>query len=181
MGKYQLVNPVIVGTFNNVYSAKNSDDAAKQFWETLTSDNKYVTGNIPKFLFTLKDENSEKLYHYMVKETLEGRQANYTITHIDVDIKDDLQKKFMDKSNEIRNNADKLMDGGRRRRRYDDDDDSDSSDEDLDDLFKYIRSKKAVRPISYWWYTPSIYNIDTVFTPSFIAPLSPYVQLWIPN
>ena len=52
---------------------------------------------------------------------------------------------------------------------------------DLDDLFKYIRSKKAVRPISYWWYTPSIYNIDTVFTPSFIAPLSPYVQLWIPN
>lgn len=182
MGKYQLVNPVIVGTFSNTYSAKNSDDAAKQFWENLTSDNKYVTGNIPKFLFTMRDENSNELHHYMVKEKMEGRHANYVITNVDAKMNDKKEREFLEKSNEIRQFAENAMVGGKHRKRYDDDDSSsDSSDQDLDELFSYMRLKKAVRPISYWWYTPSIYNVDTVFTPSFVAPLSPYVQLWIAN
>jgi len=183
MGKYQLVNPVIVGTFENSYIGKNSDDAAKQFWENLTSENKYVTGNIPKFLFTLKDENTNELYHYVVKEKMEGRHADYVITHIDVNMNDNSKETFLNKSNEVRNFAENNMKGGKHRKRYDEDDSSssDSSDQDLDELFNYIRLKKAVRPISYWWYTPSIYNVNTVFTPSFVAPLSPYVQLWIPN
>lgn len=183
MGKYQLVNPVIVGTFSNSYNGKNSDDAAKQFWENLTSENKYVTGNIPKFLFTLRDEGSNELHHYMVKEKMEGRHADYVITNVDVTMNGNKQRDFLNKSNEIRQSAENAMTGGKHRKRYDDDDeldDSDSSDQDLDELFSYIRLKKAAKPISYWWYTPSIYNIDTVFTPSFVAPLSPYVQLWIP-
>lgn len=181
MGKYQLVNPVIIGTFSNTYNAKNSNDAAKQFWENLTSDNKYVNGNIPKFLFTLKDEQSN-LHHYMVKEKLEGRFANYSIVNVDVDMSNSKEQTFLQKSEEVRANAEQLMKGGKSgRKRYDDDSDSDSSDQDLDELFEYVRLKKAVRPIVYWWYTPSIYNVDSVFTPSFVAPISPYVQLWIPN
>jgi len=87
------------------------------------------------------------------------------------------------KLGEVKETAEQLMTGGAKRNRYKDDvdDDSDSSDQDLDDLFKYVRLKKAVKPIVYWWYTPSLYKIDTIFTPSFVAPISPYVQLWIPN
>lgn len=181
MGKYQLVNPVIVGTFSNSYSGKNSDDAAKQFWENLTSENKYVTGNIPKFLFTLRDENSNKLHHYIVKEKLEGRHADYIITNIDVNMDKNKERDFLNKSHEVRKSVETEMTGGKHRKRYDDDSDDSDSSKDLDELFSYIRLKKAARPISYWWYTPSIYNIDTMFTPSFVAPLSPYVQLWIPN
>lgn len=181
MVKYQLINPVIVGTFDNKYEAKTPNLAAQQFWEALTSDNKYVMGNIPKFLFTLKEENTDTLHHYMVKEKLEGgRKTNYVITNIEVEIDKGLHDKFLEKSREIRRTAENLLEGGKKhRKRYDDD--SDTSDEDLDDLFRYIRLKKSVKPISYWWYTPSIYNIDTIFTPTFVAPLSPYTQLWIPN
>jgi sulfite reductase alpha subunit-like flavoprotein len=183
MGKYQLVNPVIIGTFANTYDAKNPDEAAKNFWEKLTSDNKYVTGNIPKFLFTLKNDESSELYHYMVKEKLEGHHADYVITKVNVDISANQQRDFLKKSSEVKETAEQLMTGGAKRSRYKDDidDDSDSSDQDLDDLFKYVRLKKAVKPIVYWWYTPSLYKIDNIFTPSFVAPISPYVQLWIPN
>jgi hypothetical protein len=119
----------------------------------------------------------------MVKEKLEGRHADYIITNVDVSMNENKQRDFINKSNEVRQTAENSMTGGKHRKRYDDEDDSssDSSDQDLDELFRYIRLKKSVRPIAYWWYTPSIYDIDTVFTPSFVAPLSPYVQLWIPN
>lgn len=175
MGKYQLVNPVIIGTFSNTYDATNPSNAAKKFWENLTSDNKYITGDIPKFLFTMKNENN-KLHHFMVKEKLSGRHADYTISELNVNLPANKQKKFMNASEKVANKV--QSGGGAKNKRYDDDS---SSDEDINDLFNYVRLKKAVRPITYWWYTPSIYNDPVLFTPSFVAPISPYIQLWLPS
>ena len=77
--------------------------------------------------------------------------------------------------------------GGRKHRSRDGDlrkDDSSpsstDSDSDVDDLFKNIRLKQH-RPIVYWWYFPSVYNVDKIFTPTFVTPIAPYVQLWIPK
>jgi len=184
MKKFRLVNPVITGTFNTTYEASNSDEAAKMFWKTLTEEKKYITGNVPKFLFTLMDETGN-LFHYMVKEKAEGSYADYTIEKVDVKLSDEEEKKFLEEVEKVQKNNEKLEEketeqaGGKRRKRYDDSSSSSSdSDDDIDELFKYIRLKKANRPISYWWYTPGLYNTDSVFTPTFVAPISPYVQLW---
>lgn len=185
MGKYKLVNPVIVGTFPVNYTASVPEEAAKQFWDNLTSDNNYVTGNVPKFLFTLQDEKSNKLHHYLVKETIEGKHADYSIKEINTNVSESNLKKFLNKSNKVRQNVEGYFSGSKRggskshKKRYEDDDSSSDSD-DEDDLFKYIRLNRSIKPIVYWWFTPSIYNTKTVFTPSFVAPISPYTQLWIP-
>lgn len=182
MGKFKLVNPVIIGTFVDTYETNNADEAAKKFWDTLTTDNKYVTGNIPKFLFTLMDVSNKELFHYMVREKPEGTHADYSITKVNVEMTSQQKKEFFNEIEKVRSDSDKMMkkeqEGGKRRR-YEEDD-SDSSDSDVDDLFRYVRLRNAIKPISYWWYTPALYHVDTVFTPNFVAPISPYVQLWIP-
>jgi hypothetical protein len=182
MGKFKLVNPVIIGTFVDTYETSSSDEAAKKFWDSLTSDNKYISGNVPKFLFTLMNTSNNELHHYMVKEKPEGSHADYSISKVDVTMTSKQKKEFLNEINKVRTDSSKMLEqsGGKRRRYEDDDDDDDSSDSDVDDLFRYVRLRNAFKPISYWWYTPALYNIDTVFTPNFVAPISPYVQLWIP-
>jgi hypothetical protein len=181
MGNFKLVNPVIIGTFVDTYDTSNADQAAKKFWDTLTTDNKYVTGNIPKFLFTLMDTSSKDLFHYMVREKPEGKNADYSITKVNVEMTSQQKKEFFNEIEKIKNDSDKMLkteQAGGKRRRYEDD--SSSSESDVDDLFRYIKLRNVVKPISYWWYTPALYNIDTIFTPNFVAPISPYVQLWMP-
>jgi len=182
MGKFKLVNPVIIGTFVDTYEAGSSDEAAKKFWDSLTVDNKYISGNVPKFLFTLMDTSDNELYHYMVKEKPEGSHADYSISKVDVSMTPKDKKEFLATIDKVKEDSSKMMNqsGGKRRRYEEDDDSDDSSDSDIDDLFKYVRLRNSFKPISYWWYTPALYNIDTVFTPNFVAPISPYVQLWIP-
>lgn len=194
MGKFELINPVITGTFSNTYEAGSPDFAAQKFWESLTSDNKYVSGSIPRFYFSLMDMSNNELYHYSVKEKSENGRVDYSINQINVDIPRDTKNKFLKEIQKIKNNSQK---GGyedddkkKRRRRYKDDDSSSSSSssssstssdsDDVEAVFRHIRRKKAKRPIIHWWYAPSLYDANNIFTPSFVSPISPYVQLWIP-
>ena len=188
MGKFKLVNPVIIGTFNDTYETSSVDAAAQKFWETLTSDNKYVSGTIPKFLFSLMDTSDKELYHYMVKEKQDGSRSDYSITPVKVNIPKETKTSFLKEVQKVKNNS---QDGGahddsekektkKHRKRYEDDSSSSDSDDDVDDFFRYVRRKRAKKPIVYWWYTPAIYNVNTIFTPTFVAPVSPYVQLWMP-
>lgn len=192
MGKFKLINPVITGSFNDQYESSTAGGAAKEFWEALTSDGKYVTGNVPQFMFTLQDVSSDKLYHFLVKEQIAGSKADYSIDEINVKMSDDEKKQLFNEINKVKKDTSNLIKGeqsGGKRRRYNDDDDSSSSsssssgdsDKELHDLYKYIRLKNSVKPIVYWWYAPSIYKTNTWFTPTFVAPLSPYVQTWIPT
>jgi hypothetical protein len=187
MGKFKLVNPVILGTFSDSYDAKTVENGAQLFWENLTSDNKYITGNIPNFLFTLKDDKNN-LHHFQVKEMPSGNSASYTIEKKEMNVSNTQKENFLQEVSKVQKTSKYLKTdqsgGKKKRKRYDDSDDSDSdsdSDSDINDLFSHIRRRRE-KPIMYWWWTPSLYeSIDNMFIPSFVSPLSPYLEVWVPS
>ena len=54
-----------------------------------------------------------------------------------------------------------------------------SNDFSEDDFYHQVSSYVPVtsQPISYLYYDPLIYNLDSVFVPTFFAYLSPYVEI----
>jgi hypothetical protein len=53
--------------------------------------------------------------------------------------------------------------------KYDDEDDDDSPD-------YFIKKSYIYDPIAYWYYSPTVYNLDRLYLPTFVSPLSvPYV------
>lgn len=183
--KLQLINPVIAGSFEKTYEADVVEDAAKMFWDALAISGKYIVGNVPKFMFTMKEEGSGKLHHFVVTESVEGKNASYSIKKIDLNLSSAESKKLIDASSNAYNTALKIVnkhqEGGKRKNKYDDSSTSDSSDSDIDDLFRSIRIKSVSKPIVYWWYTPTIYKVEKIFTPTFVPSVTPlYTELWIP-
>lgn len=172
MKTYRLVNPVILGSFNDIFKSNSPNDAATQFWESLE------TNHIPQFAFTLADDD-DKLYSFSVSE---DRRGKYNINKLNTNLNSRQESKFLQESEKIRERGN--QEGGRRKRYEDENDSSSSSNyddyDDLDDLFRYIRKKRMDNQIAYWWYSPTIYSIDKVFTPTFIANSTPYVQLYFP-
>ena len=59
------------------------------------------------------------------------------------------------------------------------DDSSSSSSSSSSSTFKSkfkVKKSYVIDPISYWYYYPGLYTIDTVYLPTFVSPLSfPYV------
>lgn len=185
---YNVINPVIAGTFKTTYKSNTAKGAAKAFWENLTSNGKYISSNVPKFLFSMMDQKTNELHHFVVTEVPNGKYTDYSIDEYDPKLSSQETAQLIDESTKARQNSDKIIDeqsGGKRRKRYEDPDDDSSSDDsdsdDIDDLFRNIRLKRANRPIVYWWYSPTIYKVANIFTPSFVAPMTPYVQLYIPR
>ena len=53
--------------------------------------------------------------------------------------------------------------------KYDDEDDDDSPD-------YFVKKSYIYDPIAYWYYSPTVYNLDRLYLPTFVSPLSvPYV------
>lgn len=192
--KYTLINPVIAGSFSKTYEADNENDAAQMFWEALAVDGKYISGNVPKFLFTMKEEGTSdsKLHHFVVSETPDDKSASYSIKKLDLKLTQSETNNLVNASANAYDTAHKLarnyQEGGsshKKHKRHGDDDSSssssDSSDDDLDEMFKSIRIKSVIKPIVYWWYTPTVYKVENIFTPTFVPSVTPlYTQLWIP-
>lgn len=186
MKNYTVVNPVIYGKFKNTYEAATSLEAASGFWKELTGNN-YITNNVPHFLFTLQDDKDKSLHHFSVKEkaAAEGsKYSDYSIAEVTVKLSKKEEDEFIKEANSVKSrlSSGEIQAGGKRslsRKRYADDDSSSSSDDDID-IVDYIRIRNLTHPISYWWYAPTIYNVRTVFTPTFVSPLYPYVQTWFP-
>ncbi len=186
---FELINPVIVGTLSKTYDAENVEEAGKMFWEALTVDGKYISGNVPKFMFTLKESGTDKLHHFVVTETPDGKSASYSIKKVDVKLTNTETSNLIKASRDAYNNAHNLVkehqEGGKHKKRYEDNDDSssssDSSDDDLDDYLRSLRIKSVSKPIVYWWYAPTVYKVGNLFTPTFVPSVTPlYTQLWIP-
>lgn len=186
MGKFKLVNPVIIGSFKSTYESSNALDAAKQFWNELTENN-YITNNVPQFLFTLEDVKDKSLHHCVVKESAAGNSkfTDFNIEKVNVDLSSQQKTDFLSEVNKVTkqvNNKVNKQTGGKSRKRYKDDSSSSSDDsDDEDDYLRSIRLKRLKQPIVYWWYSPNIYGVRTIFTPTFVSPLHPYVQLWVPT
>ena len=60
---------------------------------------------------------------------------------------------------------------GGKKSKYDDDDDDDDDSPDF-----YVTKSYYYDPISYWYYSPSVYPLDYLYLPTFVSPLSfPYI------
>lgn len=188
MQTFKLVNPKIIGDFNDTINANDQRNAADTTWVNLT---KYMTKNVPRFLFTLENTETGKLHNFQVDETIQGKLANYDITELDSNLTSSQIKAFKDELARLERKTKHLinMDGGKRKHRYHGyknydsqctDDSSTSDSDDLYDKIKLIRTINSPQPIVYWWYTPLIYttySLPSIYIPTFNPPLLPYVEI----
>jgi len=173
MSNYKLINPYIEGTLVTTFTAPSQLDAACSAWETLS---KYITNTVPKFAFTLKNVNDGSLSHFIVKESLRGgKSADYKIKQLDLKLSKDIVKQFEKRLS---------MKGGKKHKKDkkdgDDEDDSSSSSSSSSEEFSAIKLHKMytkAQPITYWWYDPIVYEIESVYIPTFVAPLLPYIEV----
>lgn len=170
MSNFKLINPSLQGNIKTTVSAKEPLDAAKQIWTNLS---KYFTNDVPTFAFTIENQSGGMLHHFKVEETKNKNEATFKIESIESKLKAADLKKFKAKVDEI-----SKMKGGKKHSKKDEDDDSSSSSDGFDSLKLYKNfSKRTLQPITYWWYNPYLYNVSSVFIPTFVTPVVPYIQI----
>jgi hypothetical protein len=182
--QFELINPCIIGQLNTTYSTESALDAATQFWNDMSP---LLTNNVPKIYITLKNSN-DKLFHFKISEknNAETKTADFNIREFNTEITPKIQTAFLKEVAKVKSNKASQIEaqlGGKKKKRYQEKDsssDSDSSDSDLDDYYNFTRYKKMSQPIVYWWYTPTLYKVNTIYTPTFNIPLVPYINTWIP-
>ena len=197
MPTFKLVNPRIIGEFEDVTDAPTSGDAAENLWIRLSP---HLVKNVPKFIFTL-EQSGGTLHHFRVTESPQGKLSNYSITQLpSPDNDNDDEKTFR---NEVRHFERRLSSlrksSGGRRNRYDnneettgekcaprdghgddEDDDDTSTTEALYEKIKMLKNLNSPQPIVYVWYEPYLYRryrVGRVYFPVFNAPLAPYIDL----
>jgi hypothetical protein len=173
MSSYKLINPSVQGNIKNTVRADEPIDAAKQVWSNLS---KYFTNDVPAFAFTIENQSGGDLYHFKVEETKHKNEASFKIEMIDSKLKSGDMKKFKKRVDEL-----PAMKGGKHHHKKEDDSSSsDSSSEGFDALTMYKKFSKrnnSLLPITYWWYDPSPYGLSSVYIPTFIAPVQPYIEV----
>jgi hypothetical protein len=176
--EFRLVNPYIRGNVNLTFSGKNKFDAAKKCWGEISQ---YFTNNVPQFAFSMVDQKGG-MHHFMVKETQDGGYAEFQIGSLPKKVAKAKETKLKNKINKF----DKVMSGGDKKK--DEEDDSSSSDDysvakKFKDEYDYMLQQRydwvvsKGQPIVWWWYDPFPYTIQTFFVPTFVAPLTPYVEI----
>lgn len=174
MPSYKLINPVIEGDLKLNFKGKSDLDAANKAWSNIS---KYISNNVPQFAFTLEKKGG-KLCHFSVKEKRNGKEASFNISELNLDLDDRKEKEFKQR---ISKQA-----GGKKRRkkRKDDDDDSSSSSDELNGLISpwsatglYSPYNTSVLPITHWWYDPYVYSLESLYIPTFVYPLAPYIEV----
>ncbi|AYV79785.1 MAG: hypothetical protein Faunusvirus52_2 [Faunusvirus sp.] len=176
--KFTLVNPDITGDFPVTHQADNRMKAAEYFYQQMAE---LYDKDVPSFYFTIKED--DKYYNFQVKERKKGDEVKYDIEEIPVD------KSSLDTFvHEYAKNASKK--GGKKKHGggYSSSDSDSGSDVDvnLDDSSDYIdqiyNTKTNYSGIRYWWYDPYLYQVKTVFIPTFKAPITPYmhIKLYLP-
>ena len=174
MSNYNLINPSIQGNLENTFSGTNQLDAAVDAWDSLS---KYITNTVPRFAFTLENTNDGQLHHFLVKENLSGgNSATYKITELDLNMKPSDVKAFKARINKFK----KSQAGGKKRKdkdEKDDDDDSTTSSSEAYSALKLYKQATKPLPIHYWWYDPIVYRFDSFYVPTFVSPLTPYIEV----
>lgn len=187
---YQLINPVIEGTFKDVYDANRPIDGAQKMWKNLTE---HIVSHVPKFMFTMRNISSGDLHHFEVAENKET--SSFTINELALNVDgtdlDEFAKKvdYYGKARD-QNNNDEQKGGRMKRYDVDDDDSSSSSTSSCSDIYPTIR---RTSPVAMFHYTPSVYYIKPlkstmnpqiiavqtpVFTPVFRPSLGTFIGIW---
>ena len=194
MPGFKLVNPLIVGEFNKEVEAVDAKQAAANTWNAIS---KYIVGDVPQFGFTLQKIGDNKLFHFIVKETTNsssGQDAKFSIEKLNVNMKPNEEKKFLDYVNNVSRELSSKQLGGKKHR-FDDIDNKNSKDKDdssssssSDSLYEraklFQRSNYVAQaqPMVYWWYSPILYTrlipqYTSYYVPTFVVPLRPYIEI----
>jgi len=195
---YKLVNPYIKGEFETKIKTKNSVDAAKKFYSSLSE---HFNNSVPKFYFTIQKGGSKnsKFYHFEVEENRKGDEVDFAIRPLELENKEKTDeifvsnfKSFKGRFNGRRGSSKKRTPKKRtskkRRSKSGSKKSKDSMENNLYSSDNYFEEDNFYRnaleyvpvtsqPISYLYYDPFIYNLESVFFPTFYAYLSPYVEL----
>ena len=199
---YVLVNPYIEGSFEKSIKAKNSIEAGKILYTSLSE---HFNNNVPKFLFTIQKGTSGKgkYYSFKVKEEKADNEINFSIEPYtmknEATAYKNLQKNIVEFKEKMANME---QEGGAKKKaapkkkaakkttkktkKVESDDifpSDNDSDFDLDDSPKH--DTKTVQryvpninyPIYHWWYDPYLYRMNSVFVPTFYSYVTPYVEI----
>ena len=167
---YNLVNPFIQGSIKTSVKADNSVKAANKLYENISE---HFNNDVPLLNITIQKGTNGKFYHFQIKEKKANQEIDWSVEPYV--LKDNNKvKSFKNKLNNFKN---KIKVGGKK------DKDKDSSSESSIDSphrnYKKYYYNTATFPISYFWYDPYIYSLDTFFIPTFYAPLTPYIEIAI--
>lgn len=148
MPKYNLANPHITGTFNSVVEAGSPQKAAVKIWNRLSQGFK----SIPRYGITL--EGGGEYYHFLVKESKEDGEVNFTIEQWKVkqEQEDGFKKSIEEHKEKIKTGGKNIQSGG--------------GDEELKKLYEDLKKKSSVHPYYYWWYYPFVYPTPTLYYPN---------------
>ena len=178
---YKLVNPFIQGDLKTTVTSKNSVAAAKSLYANLSE---HFNNNIPKFYFTIQKGGSGtgKYYHFLVKEVKDkSDEVKFNVEPLilkdDSKIISNFESKLKIFKNKFEQAGGKLKKRGSKKssKRILDDDDLDSSEE----LYMRVQTYKPVvsAPLAYWWYDASVYNLNSIYMPTFYSYAMPYLYV----
>jgi hypothetical protein len=208
---YKLVNPYIRGEFETKLKTKNSVEAARKFYNSLSE---HFNNSVPKFYFTIQKGGSSKgkFYHFEVEETRKGDEVDFSIRPLELENVEKTDELFVSnfknfkgrfnarrkskrsskrgskrgsrkssKRSSKRNSRKSSKRGSRSSRKSERRESSDRFGDGFEENDFYKSALEYVpvasQPISYLYYDPLIYSLDSVFLPTFYAYLSPYVEL----
>lgn len=186
---YVLVNPLIQGKFKSTTKAKNSIEAGKELYTSLSS---HFNNAIPEFKFTIQKGGSGngKFYHFRVKEKKsKSNEVGFSIEPIALSNEQDQINKFKGRKEKFVKKL-KKMEGGKSKKSTKkskkskkDDSSDDSSDSDSDILsdkyktvYQYVPNYNTY-PLFYWWYDPLVYGLDSLFIPTFYSYVTPFIEI----
>ena len=184
MPTYELVNPCIIGQFKTSYSVENGLEATKELWNNLSP---LITNNLPELIVTFQEGGN--LHHYKITEKVESgtKNATYTIKDYNTKISNKVKSEFLNEVSSVKSNITAQLDNqsGGKKKRYEMENSSSSSTdssstEEGADYYDFSRYKRLSQPIAYWWYTPYLYRVTRIYTPTFNVPLVPYIRTWVP-
>lgn len=174
---YTLVNPHIIGDFTENVNAKNSLEAARKFYKSISS---HFNNNVPNFYFTIQKgvQGSGKYYHFEVSENRENNEVSFSIQPYIVKNEKTAIKNLSDKKAKfVKQYGGKEYEKEKDKKKHKDDSDSDSSSSS-EMYYKRVKTYQPnapTMPLMYWWYDPFVYKIDKLFVPTFYSYVTPYV------
>lgn len=186
---YILVNPHIEGKFKSKIKSLNSNEAASSFYKSLSE---HFNNSVPKFHFTIQKGSSGggKYYHFEVKENRANNEVDFNIKPYTVHGEQESVKRFEGKLAKFKSKFHNSLSGGKKKkknkkkdRKSKQDDSSDSSDSSEfniseDNIYKRAKSYlPTTQPIYYWWYDPYVYNLNSLYIPTFYSYVTPYIEL----
>ena len=174
---YRLINPYIEGSVDTVVRSRNSFNAGKKLYNTISN---YFTNQVDDFYMTIQNVETKDLTHFKIGEKRsDGGTVDFNLIKLDERFPQDIEKKLI-------NSVDKLskQSGGRRHKHYnDDDDDTSTESSDSDNYYRF-----PVQPISkfVYFYMPyyklniiglSPLDASRLFLPMFSLPINPSLEI----